>query len=193
MLLGRRTRGKPRQHIKKQRYDFANKGLYSQSYEFSSSHVWMWELDHKEDWVLKNWYFRTVVLEKTLENPLDSKEIKSVNPKVNKPWLFTGRTDAEVPILWSPDMKSWLIGKDPNAGKDCRQEEKGVTENEMVGWHHQLNGLRALSKLWEMVKDRAAWCAAAHGVAKSQTRPSDWTTTRIKADCLLEVMKSRRK
>ena len=108
---------KSRQHIKKQRHHFANKGLSSQSYGFSSSHVWMWELDHKEGWALKNWCFWTVVLEKTLESPLDSK-IKPVNPKGNQPWIFIGRTDAEAPIIWPPDAKSRLTGKDPDAGKD---------------------------------------------------------------------------
>ena len=121
---------------------FANKGLHSQSYGFSSSHVWMWELDHKEGWVPKNWCFWTVVLEKTLESPLDCKEIKPVNPKGNQPWVFIGRTDgeAEAPILWPPDAKNWLIWKDPDAGKDWRQEEKGMREDEMVVWHHWLNG-----------------------------------------------------
>ena len=101
----------------------------------------MWELDHKESWVLKNWWFWTAVLENTLESPLDSKEIKPVNPKVNQSWIFIGRTDvaAEAPILWPPDAKKCLIGKDPDAGKDWRPEEKGMTEDEMVGWHHQLN------------------------------------------------------
>ena len=102
----------------------------------------MWELDHKESWAPKNWCFQTVVVGKTLESFLDCKEIKPVNPKRNRPWIFIGRTDAEAkaPILWPPDMKSWLTEKDPNAGKDRRQEEKGTTEDEMVGWHHQLNG-----------------------------------------------------
>ena len=106
---------------------------------FSSSHVQMWELDYKECWALKNW---NVVLEKTLESPLDSKEIKLVNPKGNQPWIFTGRTDAEAeaPIFWLPDAKSWLIGKDSDDGKGRGQEEKGATEDEMVGWHHWLNG-----------------------------------------------------
>ena len=108
---------------------------------FSSSHVWMWELDHKEGWALKNWCFQTVVMEKTLLIYSDSKEIKPVNPKGNQPWIFTGRTDAEAeaPILWPPDAKSQIIGKDPDAGKDWGQEEKGMTEDEMIGWHHQLN------------------------------------------------------
>ena len=107
----------------------------SQNYGFSSSHVWMWELDHKQGWALKNWCLWTVVLEKTLESPLDSKEIKSVNPKGNQPWIFIGRTDAEAaaPILWPPEEKSQVIRKDPDAGKDWRLEEKGKTEDEMVG------------------------------------------------------------
>ena len=105
-------------------------------------HVWMWEMDHKEGWVLKNWCLQTVVMVKTLESPLDSKEIKPVNPKGNQPWIFIGRTDAdtEAPILWSPDMRSWLIGKVPDARKVWGQEEKGVTEAEMFGWHHWLYG-----------------------------------------------------
>ena len=132
----------PRQHIKRQRHYFANKGPSSQSYGFSSRHVWMWELDYKKSCVLKNWCFWTVVLEKTLESPLDCKEIQQVYPKGNQSWIFIGRTDAEAetPILWPPDVKKWLIGKDPDAGKDWRQEEKGPTEDEMVGWHHWLNG-----------------------------------------------------
>ena len=109
---------------------------------FSSSHVWMWELDYKESWALKNGCFWTVVLEKTLESPLDCKEIQPVHPKGVKSWVFIGRTDieAETPILWPPDVKSWLILEDPDAGKDWGQEEKGTTEDEMVGWHHWLNG-----------------------------------------------------
>ena len=107
---------------------------------FSSSHVWMWELDHKEGWVPKNRCFWILVLEKTLESPLDSKEITPVNPKGNQPWIFIGRTDAEAPILWAPDMKSWLLGKGLDAGKDWRQEKKGTTEDEMVGWHHCYSG-----------------------------------------------------
>ena len=123
---------------KKQRHCFANKGPSSQSYGFSNSHVQVWEFNYKESWVPKNWYFWTVVLEKTLESPLDCKEIKPVNPKGNNFWIFIGRTDAEAenPILWPPNAKNWLIGKDPDAGKDWRQEAKGMTEDEMVGWHH---------------------------------------------------------
>ena len=132
----------PRQHIKKQRHYFANKGPSSQGCDFSSGHVWMWELNSKESWAPKSWCFWTVVLEKTLESPLDCKEIQPVHPKEDQSWVFIGRTDAEaeIPILWPPDVKSWLIGKDPVAGKDWRQQEKGTTEDEMVGWHHRLNG-----------------------------------------------------
>ena len=142
LALRKKSYGKPRQHIKKQRCYFANKGLYSQSYGFSSGHVWMRKLDLKEHWVPKNWCFWTVMLEKTSESPLDCKEIKLVNPKGNQSWIFIGRTDAEAeaPILWPPHVKSWLIGKDPDAGKDWGQEEKGTTEDEMARWHHWLNG-----------------------------------------------------
>ena len=129
----------PRQQIKKQRYYFTNKGPSSQSYGFSS-HVWMWELDYKESWALKNWCFWTVVLEKTLESPLDCKEIQPVHPKGNQSWIVTGRTDGETPILWPPNVKNWLTGKNSDAGKDWRQEEKGMTEDEMVGWHHRCDG-----------------------------------------------------
>ena len=132
---------KPRLCIEKQRHHFANKDSSHQSYGFSSSHVWMWELDHKKGWTLKIWHFQTVVLEKTLERPLDSKEIKAVkNPKGNQAWIFIGRTDAEAPILWPPHEKSQLVQKNPDAKKDWRQEEKRVTEDEMVGWHHWLKG-----------------------------------------------------
>ena len=132
----------PRQHIEKQRHYFANKGLTSQSYGFSSSHVWMWELDYRKSWAPKNWCFWTVVLEKTLESPLDCKEIQLVHPKENQSWIIIGRTDAEAetPILWPPDVKNWLLAKDPDAGEDWGQEEKGTTEDEMAGWHHRLNG-----------------------------------------------------
>ena len=133
---------KPRERIKKQTHYFADKGPYTQSYGFFSSHVCMWELDHKEDQMPKNWCFWIAVLEKTLESPLDCKEIKPVNPKGNQPWIFFGRTDteAEAPIPWPPDAKNWLIRKDPDAGKDWMQVEKGKTLDEMLGWHHQLDG-----------------------------------------------------
>ena len=126
--------------VLKKRHYFANKGPYSQSYGFSNSCVWMWALDHKEGWALKSWYFWTMVLENILESPLDCK-IKPVNPKGNQSWIFIRRTDAEAPILGPPDVKRQLTGKDPDAGKDWEQEEKGGTEDEMVGWYNQLNGL----------------------------------------------------
>ena len=133
---------KPRQHIKKQRHYFADKCPSGQRYGFSSSHVWMWELEHKESWALKNWFFWTVVSEKTPESPLDCKEIQPVHPKGNQSWVFIGKTDAEAetPILWLLDAKNWLIWKDPDARKYWRQEEKGTAEDEMAGWHHRLDG-----------------------------------------------------
>ena len=119
-----------------------SRDIISQGYGFSSSHIWMWDLDYKESWALKNWWFWTVVLEKTLESSLDCKEIQPVHPKGNHSWVFIGRTDAEAetPIHWPPDGKSWFIWKDPDAGKDWGQEKKGTSEDEMVGWHHQLDG-----------------------------------------------------
>ena len=140
ILLGRKAMTNL-DSIKKQRHHFANKGLYSQSYGFSSTHIQIWELDHKEGWAPKNWCFRTVVLEKTLESPLDYKEIKPASPKGNQPWIFIGRTngETEAPILWPPHAKSQFIGKDLDAVQDWGQE-KGTTEDEMVGWPHQLNG-----------------------------------------------------
>ena len=137
LLLGR----KAVTIIKKQRHYFANKGPSSQTYVFSSSYVWMWELDYKECWALKKWYLNCG-LEKTPESLLDCKEIQPVHPKGNRSWIFTGRIDveADTPILWPPDVKNWFIAKDPDGGKDWRQEEKGTTEDEMVGLHHQLDG-----------------------------------------------------
>ena len=153
-----------------QRYHFADKGPCSQNYGFSSSPVLMWELDHKESWAPKNLYFPIVVLEKTLESPVDYKEIKSVNPKGNQPWIFIGKSDAEAeaPILWPPDAKSRLIGKDPDAGKDWRQKEK---RQQRVRWLGSITDSMDmnLSKLQEIGKAREAWHAAVHGVAKSQT------------------------
>ena len=161
--------------ILKSRDYFANKGPSSQDYGFPSSHVWMWELDYKESWVQKNWSFWTVVLEKTLESPLDCKEIQPVLPKGDRSWIFIERTDAEAetPILWPPDVKNWLITKNPDARKDWRQEEKGTTEDEMIGWHQQLNGhefeqTQGVGDRWRI------WCAAVHGIA-------------VRYDCVTEL------
>ena len=166
----------PRQHIKKQRRYFASKGPSSQCYGFSSSYVWMWELDYKESWAPKNWCFWTVMLEKTLESPLDCKEIQPAHPKGDQSWVFIGRTDvvAETPILWPPDVKSWFIWKDPDAGKDWGQEEKGTTEDEMIGWQYRLDG-HEFGKLQELMMDREAWHAAVHGVAHDWANELNWS------------------
>ena len=141
LLLGRKAMTNLDSIVKSRDVTLPTKVCLVKPMVYSSSHVCMWELDHKESWAPKNWYFWTVVLEKTLESPLDFKEIQPVHPKEDQFWVFTGRTDeAETPILWPPDAKSWLIWKDPDAGKDWGQEEKGMTEDEMVGWHHWLNG-----------------------------------------------------
>ena len=145
LLLGRKVMTNLDSILKSRDITFSllhYKGPSSQGYGFSSGHVWMWELDYKESWVPKNWCFWSVVLEKTLESPLDCKEIQPVHPKRDQSWVFIGRTDveAETPIVWLPDVKNWLIRKDCDAGKDWGREEKGMTEDEMVGWHHWLNG-----------------------------------------------------
>ena len=139
LLLGRKVMTNLDSILKKQRYYFANKGSSSQGYCFSSSHRWIWELGYKESRAWKNWCFWTVELEKTLDSPLDYKEIQPVHPKGHQSWVFIGRTDVETPILWPPDAKNWLIWKHPDAGKDWGRE-KGRTEDEMVGWYHRLNG-----------------------------------------------------
>ena len=157
----------------KSRDHFSNKGPSSQSYGFSKSHIQMWELDHKEVQVPKNWCFWTEVV-KTLESPLDS-EIKPVNPKGNQPWIFIGRTNAkaETPILWLPDVKNWFIGKDPDAGKDWRQEEKGAAEDEMVGWHHRLSGCEFEQTLGDSGGQRILQYVS----TKHWTQLSVWATT----------------
>ena len=144
LVTWKKSCDKPRQYIKKQRHYFANKSPYSQSYGFSSSHVWVWELNHKEGWVLKNWCFWIVLLEKILESPLDCKEIKTINSKENQSLIFIGRMDTEdedeALALWPPDVKSQFITKDPDSGKDWMQKEKWMTEDKMAGWHCWLNG-----------------------------------------------------
>ena len=142
LLLGRKAMTNLDSILISRDINMANNGPSSQGYGFPSSHVWMWELDYKESWALKNWYFWTVVLEKTLESPLDCKKIQPVPPKGNLPWIFIGRTDdeAEASILWTPDLKNWLLRKDRDAWKDWRQEEKGTVWGEMVEWHHWFDG-----------------------------------------------------
>ena len=168
------------------RHHFVNKGPSSEGYGFSSGHVWMWELDYKESWAPKNWCFWTVVLKKTLESPLDCKEIQPVHPKGYQSWVFLGRTDveAETPILWPPDVKSWLTWEDPNAGKDWGQEEKGTTEDEMVGWHHWLNahGFRWTPGVGD--RQGSLVCFGSWGRKESNmTEQLNWTELNIMGAC----------
>ena len=166
---GKRNFDKPSQHFKKQRHYFASKCPYSQSYGFPSSHVQMWALDHKACWLPKNWCFWTVVLEKTLESPLNSKEIKPVNPKGNQPWIFIGRTAAEASILWPPDMHSRFIGKDSDAEKYWEQEDTGATEDEMVGWHHWINGHEFEQTPGDSEGQRSPACCSSGGCKESDS------------------------
>ena len=171
----------PRQHIKKQRHYFVHKHLYSQSYGFSSSHVWMWELDHKEGWALKNWCFWTAVLKKTLESPLDCKEIQPVHPKGDQSWVFIGRTNAEAPILWPLDVKNWLIGKNPHAGKDWggrrQKEKKAGGEEDDRGWDCWMAS--PTQGIWVWVNSGSWWWTGRPGVLQSmgwQRVRHDWAT-----------------
>ena len=180
LLLGRKAMTNHTQHIKKQRHHFADKRPHSQSYGFSSSHIWMWELDHKECWALKNWYFQIVVLEKTLENPLDSKEIKPVIPKGNQLWIFIGRTDAEAaaPVLWPLTWRANSLKKTLMLGK---VEGKRRRVQQRMRWLDSFTDATNinLSKLWEIVKEKEACCATVHRVTKSLTRLREWTTNMI--------------
>ena len=174
LLLGRKVMTNLDSIFKSRDY-FANKGLSSQGYGFSSGHVWMWELDCEESWAPKNWCFWTVVLEKTLASPLDCEEIQAVHPKGNQSWVFIERTDAEaeIPVLWPPHAKSWLIGKDLDTGRDWGQEEKGTTEDEMAGWHHRPQWA------WIWVNSGSWWWTGRPGVLRfmgPQRVRQDWTT-----------------
>ena len=170
LLHGRKAMTNLDSVLKSRDMTLPTKVCNSRSYGFSSSHVWRWELDHK-GWALKNWCFWTVVLEKTLESLSDRKEIKPVNPKGNKSWIFIGKThaEAEAPILWPPDAKSWFIRKDPDAGKDWRQEEKGTIEDEMVGWHHQLHGHEFEQAPWDGEGQGRLACCSPCGCKQSDT------------------------
>ena len=181
---------KPRQNIKKQRHYFADQGPSSQSYGLSSGHVWMWELDNKESWMLKNWHFWTIVLEKTLESPLDCKEIQPAYCKGNEFWIFTRGTDAEVEtsVLWPPDVKNWLIGKDSGAGEDWRQGEKGMREDEIVGWHYWLDGHEFEQA--PGVGDRQGNLACCSPCGHKDSDTTEWTKL-IQCLLILETLKAK--
>ena len=181
LLLGRKVMTNL-DSILKSRHYFANNGPSSQGHGSSFGHVWVWELDYKESWALKNWCFWTRVLEKTLENPLDCKEIQPVHPKGDQSWVFIGRTDAEAetPILWPPDAKSWLIGKDPVSGKDWKQEEKGMTQDEIIGWHHWLNGH---GFRWWTGRPGVLWFMGSQRIGHNWATELNWTESMRLTSC----------
>ena len=195
LLLGRKVMTSL-DSILKSRHYFANKDPSSQGYGFPSGHVWMWELDCEESWAPKNWCLWTVVLEKTLESPLDCKEIQPVHSKGDQSWVFIGRTDVKVetPILWPPHVKSWLIGKDSDAGRDWGQEEKGTTEDETAGWHHRLNGRE--SEWTPGVGDGQGGlaCSDSWGRKESDTTERlNWTEETYKVQMYLNVQRRQGK
>ena len=178
LLLGRKVMTNLDSILKSRDITLPTKLCLVKAMVFSNSHVWMWELDYKESWVPKNWCFWTVVLEKTLESPLDCKEIQPVNPNGNQSWILIGRTDAEAetPILWPPDAENWLIGKDSDAGKDWRWEQKGMTEDEMVGWHHWLDGYEFEQPLGVGDRQGSLACCSPWGCKElDTTKRLNWT------------------
>ena len=178
LSLWKNSYDQPSKHIQKQRHYFANKGSSSQGYGFSSGYVWVWELEYKESWVPKNWCFWTVVLEKALENPLTARRSKqSILKEISPGCALEGlMLKLKLQSFWPPDEKSWLIWEDPDVGKDWgqKEKEKGTTEEEMFGWHHQLDG-HGFGWIPKLVIDREAWCAVVHGIWKSRIRLNDWT------------------